>query len=484
MKLASALILAPLVLAASTGLAEDHLGKFSQIASENGNSRYAGTAGYNQSLEYVKGLLAPHYDITVDSFQFPDFEEVVAPVVKQVAPEAKELPKENFSSMIFSGSGDLKGAAIAAVDVMMPPAEKPNSSTSGCEAEDFYADGKSIVEGKIALIQRGSCAFGKKATNAVAAKAIGVIIFNEGTPNMPERSETVKDGNLGEVLTIPVLGASFGAGKEVYDQLAAGKAVTLDLAVTTKNTFLDAANLLAESKTGDASRVVMVGANLGSAKNSPGMNSNAAGASAVLSAALAMAGKEVHNKMRFSFWGGDLVGSSYYTKALKKEDADRIQLYVNFDKVASLNYGRFVFDSVNTAKGSAVAEQAFDSFFKGKTLVTEKIPGDNGDSDHFWFGEMGIPTGGMTAGAAAKKTDAQAEKFGGTAGEPFDKCAGEPCDTIDNVEKTLAQEAIAAATAVSESLAQFKGVIREKTATATPRSAAHNAPALGGGVLY
>lgn len=479
-------IVATAALAVSaTGYGEDHLAKFSQIAKDNGGHRYAGTEGYNQSLAYVKGLLAPHYNIIEDKFQFPDFEEVAAPVVKQVAPEAKELPAENFDSMIFSGSGDLKGASVVPVDVMMPPGEQPNSSTSGCEAEDFLVNGASIVEGKIALIQRGSCAFGKKASNAVAAKAIGVIIYNEGTPNMPERAETIADGNLGEVFTIPVLGASFAAGKDVYDQLAAGKGVTFDLAVTTKNTFLDAANLLAESKTGDDKRVVMIGANLGSAKDSPGMNRNAAGASAVLSAALALAGKETHNKMRFSFWGGDLVGSSFYTKALKKEDADRIQLYVNFDQVASLNYARFVHDSVKTPKGSAVAEKAFEAHYASKSLAIEKIPGDNGNSDHFWFGEIGIPIGGMTAGSEGEKTAAQAEVFGGTAGEAYDKCTGKPCDTIDNVEQTLYQEAVAVATSVSTTLAQYKDVIREReTATAPRRVSTAVAPVIGGGISH
>lgn len=447
----------------SYSVAVTHIEKFSQIAKDNGGNRYAGTKGYNDSLAYVRGLLEPHYDIKLHEFKYPDFEEVTGPAVSKTSPDTKDIPKDQYTTMTFSSSGDLKGIDIVPVDVVMPPAKEPNTSTSGCDAEDFVKDGKSIVEGKIALVQRGSCAFGLKATNAFDAKAVGVIIYNEGNPDHPTRIETITDGNLGEVLAIPVLGSSFALGKELNDDFNAGKNPKISLSLETKNTFLDTANLLAESKEGDADKVVMVGANLGSAKTSPGMNSNAAGSAAVIEAALALSksAEKPVNKVRFSFWGGDLTGSSYYTKGLSKEDAAKIQIYVNFERIASKNFARFVFDSVGTPKGSSVAEKYFDEFYKSKTLTTEKMAGDNGDSDHFWFSEIGIPVGGITTGGIVKKTEAQAKVFGGKAGEPYDACEDKACDDATNIDKTIFGQSVASAVFIADKLATHKGVIRE-----------------------
>ncbi|MCY7344151.1 MAG: hypothetical protein LH603_20520 [Pseudonocardia sp.] len=59
------------------------------------------------------------------------------------------------------------------------------------------------------MVQRGTCTFEIKATNAVAAGAGGVIVFNEGQPG---RTDAVA-GTLGVPgFTIPVVGVSFDIG--------------------------------------------------------------------------------------------------------------------------------------------------------------------------------------------------------------------------------------------------------------------------------
>ena len=45
----------------------------------------------------------------------------------------------------------------------------------------------------------------------------------------------------------------------------------------------------------------------------------------------------------------------------------------------------------------------------------------------------GIPAGGLFTGAEDIKTAAQAAKWGGTAGDAFDPCYHQSCDTYDNV---------------------------------------------------
>jgi Zn-dependent M28 family amino/carboxypeptidase len=44
-----------------------------------------------------------------------------------------------------------------------------------------------------------------------------------------------------------------------------------------------------------------------------------------------------------------------------------------------------------------------------------------------------IPASGLFTGAEEAKTEEQAAIWGGTAGEPFDPCYHQACDTIDNV---------------------------------------------------
>ena len=94
-----------------------------------------------------------------------------------------------------------------------------NASTSGCEAADFVGLDFS-GSNDIALIQRGACAFGLKATNAQAAGAEAVIIFNQGNTADPGRQDII-GGTLGEdvvgTLTIPVLDVSYTDGLVVLD---------------------------------------------------------------------------------------------------------------------------------------------------------------------------------------------------------------------------------------------------------------------------
>ena len=49
---------------------------------------------------------------------------------------------------------------------------------------------------------------------------------------------------------------------------------------------------------------------------------------------------------------------------------------------------------------------------------------------------MGIPAGGLFSGAEEVKTPEQAAAYGGTAGQAFDSCYHQACDTIHNLNAT------------------------------------------------
>jgi Zn-dependent M28 family amino/carboxypeptidase len=81
--------------------------------------------------------------------------------------------------------------------------------------------------------------------------------------------------------------------------------------------------------------------------------------------------------------------------------------------------------------GSIEIEDVFESFY---TLVGEPYDDSafDGRSDYQAFIENGIPSGGLFTGAEDEKTEEQEAIWGGTAGEQFDPCYHEACDTYAN----------------------------------------------------
>jgi aminopeptidase S len=194
-------------------------------------------------------------------------------------------------------------------------------------------------------------------------------------------------------------------------------------------------NVIAETAGGDPNSVVMAGAHLDAVV--AGINDNGSGSAGVLETALqwAASGQTPTSKLRFAFWGAEedgLIGSSHYVETLPADQLSAIQAYVNFDMIGSPNPGYFVYDdnpAGNELRDLLTAE------FAERGIESEFID-VQGRSDHASFIDAGIPTGGTFTGAEGIKTDAQAAKWGGTAGEPFDVCYHQSCDTVDNIDPT------------------------------------------------
>ena len=136
-----------------------------------------------------------------------------------------------------------------------------------------------FTPGNIALVQRGTCDFGLKAQNADEAGAIGVIIYNEGTPGFPDRNNTLNP-TLGQYdVTVPVVGVSYALGRALVG-------TTVRIAVESEIIDTTTRNVIAETPDGDASNVVMSGAHLDSVFDGPGINDNGSGSAALLEVAL------------------------------------------------------------------------------------------------------------------------------------------------------------------------------------------------------
>jgi len=423
----------------------EHEARLQQIADNHDGTRASGTSGYNASARYVRRVLSDAgYTVRTQSFEYDLFRQLNPSTLSVGATDY--VDGTDFTVMEYSGNGDAAGP-LQAVDVVLPPTADP-SSTSGCEAEDF-AD---FVAGNIAVMQRGTCTFREKVDNAVAAGAVGAIIFNEGQEGRQELlSGTLSQPQAG----IPVLGTTSAIGEELVGLEGSDATISTDVSVTRETT----SNIIADSTSGRTDRTVVAGAHLDSVLEGPGINDNGSGTAAILEMAqqISELGIEPRNALRFTFWGAEesgLVGSQHYVDSLTKSQLNDIQLYLNFDMVGSPNFVRFVYDGDGSAfgtkgpAGSGHIEKTFADYFASRGLASEPTQFD-GRSDYDAFITAGIPAGGLFTGAEGVKTPEQAAVYGGTAGEAYDPCYHSACDTYDNVSvKSMRQmsDAIAHAT--------------------------------------
>lgn len=417
----------------------EHQAAFQAIADANGGTRVSGTPGYQASVDYVvERMTAAGYDVTIDPFDFDFFEETADPVFEQVSPDPTTYVEQtDFATMTFSGSGDVT-AQVEAVDLSIA---SPADSTSGCEPDDYTG----FTSGNVALVQRGACAFFDKASNAEAAGASAVIVFNQGT----EGNEGLFLGTLGGIgVNIPVISVSFGLGQDLNDPTDTVVHIQVEAISETRTT----ANVLAETPGGDADNVVMAGGHLDSVPEGPGIQDNGSGSGALVEIAEQMAKVKPTNKLRFAWWGAEefgLLGSiDWVVEAAGTGELDDVAMYLNFDMIGSPNFVRFVYDGSTQPEGSDVIQELFGSFFDSQDLAYELVE-VGGRSDHFAFAFFGIPIGGLFTGAEVIKTPAQEAIYGGTAGEQFDQCYHLACDTFDNISlEALDQMSDAAAFAI------------------------------------
>ena len=326
----------------------EHQEAFQEIADENGGTRASGTKGYDESADYVEGRLErAGYVVTRQEFEFHAFAVEGPSTLNQTAPTPTTYVEgTDYGPTPQSEPGEVT-AAVVPVDINLT---LPRANTSGCEIEDFAT----FPAGSIALLQRGTCTFAQKGNTAAAAGAAGIIFFNQGNdPSDPARmgipAVTLGDGYLGE---IPAVSTTYALGA----QWAQTPGLTMHMNVNVSRVLATTENVIAESKGGDASNVVMAGAHLDSVEAGPGINDNGSGSSALIETAEQMAKVKPKNKVRFAWWGAEeasLVGSTHYVGSLTEDEGEAIELYLNFDMIGSPNYGLFILDGDGDAFGTA-----------------------------------------------------------------------------------------------------------------------------------
>ena len=190
----------------------------------------------------------------------------------------------------------------------------------------------------------------------------------------------------------------------------------MQLSAETKN--ISARNVVAQTKTGSTSDVVMAGAHLDSVPEGPGINDNGSGVARCWRLRCNWAIRRgVHNAVRFGFWGAEelgLIGSRKYVESLDLNALKDIALYMNFDMLGSPNPGYFTYDgdqslpldqrgSPVVPEGSAGIERTFAAYLNSAGKTPQDTSFD-GRSDYDGFTVAGIRAGGLFSGAEVKET--------------------------------------------------------------------------------
>ncbi|MDO3101341.1 M28 family metallopeptidase [Mycobacteroides abscessus] len=398
-----------------------HLSALQEIADKNNNTRAAGTAGFDQSVDYVvKALKDKGFDVQTPEFSFKYFQAKSLDLT--VGPK-----KVDAGVLSYSPGGRVEGRLV--------PARAEESP--GCTVEDY--DGLD-VKGAVVLVDRGSCPFADKERVAAERGAVAVIIAD----NVDENKTS---GTLGEDSNpkIPVVSVTKSVGADLR---AHPDKVVLNVDAETKD--VKARNVIAQTKTGATTDVVMAGAHLDSVPEGPGINDNGTGTAAVLETALQLGpSPDVKNAVRFAFWGAEeegLIGSTDYVKSLDVAALKNIALYLNYDMLGSPNAAYLTYDGdqsdepdpneipVRIPEGSAGIERTEVAYLAEQGKKAHDT-GYDGRSDYDAFSRAGIPTGGIFSGAEDKMSDEEAKQWGGKAGQPFDPNYHQVGDTLANVNK-------------------------------------------------
>ncbi len=408
----------------STDAMMAQLSKLQDIANANNGTRAVGTPGYEASVDYVVNTLrSSGFDV-----QTPEFSARVFHADKgSVTVDGKTVDARALDYSLATPPDGVSGPLVGA----------PADESPGCTASDYD---KLPVQGAVVLVDRGNCPFAQKEDAAAQRGAVAMIVVD----NVDEQQ---MGGTLGANtdVKIPAVSVTKSVGMQLRGQ--PGPA-TVKLNASTQS--FKARNVIAQTKTGSTTDVVMAGAHLDSVAEGPGINDNGSGVAAVLETAVQLGNSpKVRNAVRFGLWGAEelgLIGSRNYVESLDLDALKNIALYLNFDMLASPNPGYFTYDGDQSLpldargqpvvpEGSAGIERTLVAYLKsaGKTAQDTSF---DGRSDYDGFTLAGIPAGGLFSGAEGKKSDEQVKLWGGTANEPFDPNYHKKTDTLDHIDRT------------------------------------------------
>ncbi|CBX93668.1 hypothetical protein IAQ61_003559 [Plenodomus lingam] len=386
-----------------------NLEAFDSIAKANGGNRAFGLPGYAASVDYILSKTQntnfktwvqdfPALFFRVESIKFTVSNTSYHVIGLSYSPSTT---REGLTAPLVLGASGPEGCNVAAYDNI-------------------------DVQDKIVLVQRGTCPDGTTLAGrikpAVAAGAAAVILYSDvitpvtgGTLSNPNPEEYRPSGYI-----------NLADGEPLAARLRAGESLEAYFQQTQTVETRITQNVFSETKDGDPSNVIMLGAHLDSVQAGAGINDDGSGSTLILELAKALRKFRVKNKVRFAWWGAEengLLGSKYYTQNLNVTEANNILTYLNFDMVSRGYYGVFDGDgssfNLTGAPGSGAIEKLFVDHLtqNGINVTAARF---TGGSDYQSFMNIGKPVGGLFTGTGVEQ----------------DPCYHQACDSIDNPNPT------------------------------------------------
>ena len=185
-----------------------------------------------------------------------------------------------------------------------------------------------------------------------------------------------------------------------------------------------------------------------------------------------------YNRVRFMFFGAEeagLLGSRYHVQQASLagqplgERYEDIAAMLNYDMLGSPNFYYGVYNASTAlpttprvaVPGSLLISGLHYQYFRDNGLPYDGCPFD-GRSDYGQFLAVGVPSGGLFAGAEQIKPAEQRDRYdamigpgaGGQANAAYDSCYHRYCDDIRNIHQPAYLNMTKAAAFVLQSLAQ------------------------------
>ena len=342
---------------------------YNHIAELSQNPRVAGTPGEDVAVEYIKSQFESYgYDTEVQPFE----------IYSYTAPSLIEL---SVAGMTFEPAPiDFKYGVNGEVSADLVCARLGAPS-------DFK---EKDVQGKVALIERGTYSFAEKILNAADAGAAGVIIYNN--------TAGVLNGTLGEPNDdyVPALAITQEQGTTLKSRLEGGETVSATLKLEgAKTEEAISHNVVAtkEATQKSTNQLILVGAHHDSVEGAPGANDDASGTATVLELARVLANAPTDTDIRFVTFGAEengLLGSYEFIERMTEEDYYRTVGMFQMDMVGSKDAGPLIMYTNDGEKNIVTDLGASAGARLAKT--GEATPyGMEGRSDHVPFAEIGLP---------------------------------------------------------------------------------------------
>jgi len=319
---------------------------------EDIGSRPAGSDAERQAAQYISQQLITYgYQTEDQEFTFGYYVETAA--LEVLAPAPLSLTPRPLR---LSGGGEVTAELVPA------GLGRP---------QDFPPEG---LEGRIALTERGDLSFSEKVTNAAAAGAAAVVIYNN--------VEGLFRGDLREESPIPALSLSQAEGRQLQALLEESP-LTVRLSVQSAEETETSQNIIARSPQDDCQ--VIVGAHYDSVAAGPGANDNASGSATLLEIARVLDLANQGEGVCFVAFGAEetvLSGSRHFVAALTSQGQPTPQAMVNLDMVGVGAEWQLM--------GSPSLVEKIDQ--EATALGLDPVPTDpHLSGDHVSFMDAGIP---------------------------------------------------------------------------------------------